>query len=329
MLIRLREKMRHKRIIVWGYKNPTHTHSYIHYGFAIGAQALGVETHWIDHRDNYDPALFDDALVITEQYGPLYVAPGMPLSKTSTYFVHYLGNRPDNRENPDGASLYRGRVGRFLDFRYNGDGWDDKNYKYKIDKEKAIKISEGSRFEKGTNGYDIFYSYFATDILPHQFNFDDVYLPKERKSFFAGTIRDDNEYLFPPFIKALEENNIQFIHNCPTRNPLPTDVIRKEITSSIFTADLRGKVWQEGGYIACRLLKNISYGVLGATNSVAAKNMFGDMIVYHENPYQLVYDGLKNVENYDMIKRSMKYVQQNHTYVNRIQDIIKVSDEYV
>jgi len=318
--------MRHKRIIIWGYKLDTgHTHAYIHYGFYIGAMALGIETHWIDSRDNFDPALFNDALVITEQYG----TKGMPLSSSSTYFIHYLGNRSDNVENPNGAAQYLGKVGRFLDFRYNGYGWTDKNYDYVIDKTKALKISEGSRFEKGINGYDLFYSIFATDILPSEINLTDAYAPRQRTSFFAGTIRSDNEYLFDPFKKALAENNIEFVHNCPFKNPLSPQEIKKRISESYLVADLRGEVWQRGGYIPCRTLKNISYGHLGVTNSWAVRDMFGEDVAYHEDPYQMVYEGLKKVSNFKLIQRAMLYVKEHHTYVNRVQDIIKVADEYV
>ena len=322
--------MRHKRIIIWGYKLDTgHTHSFIHYGLYNAAKALGLETHWLDNRDKFDSSLFDDALVITEHYAPIRVSPGMPLSKTSTYFIHYMGNRKDNLENPDGASFYRGKVGRFLDFRYNGSGWNDKNYDYVIDKSKAVKISEASRFEKGTDGYDMFYSYWATDILPHEIDLTDAYAPRERKSFFAGTIRDDNSYLFDPFIKALKENDIEFIHNCPWKNPLPTDAIRKQIVSSLLPADLRGDVWQNGGYIACRTFKNISYGALGVSNSTAVHEMFGDDVAYDTDTYQLVYEGMKKVNDRKLIQRSMMYVKEHHTYVNRVQDIIMVTDEYV
>lgn len=322
--------MRHKRIIIWGYKlGIGHTYSFVHYAFYVAAKSMGLDAYWLDHRDSFDPALFDDALVITEQYGPLYVSPGMPLSHTSTYFVHYLGNRPDNRENPDGASLYRGKVGRFLDFRYNGIGWNDKNYNYIIDKSKTTKISDATLFEKGTDGYDLFYSMFATDILPHEINFDDVYTPKERKSFFAGTIRHDNAYLFPPCLKALEENNIQFVHNCPLQNPISPEQMRKEIASSLLAIDVRGEVWQKGGYIPCRTFKNISYGQLAVTNSASVQELFGDDIAYHPDPYQMVYEGLKKNTNIPLIHRAMQYVKEHHTYVNRIQDMIKVADDYL
>ena len=321
--------MRHKRIIVWGYKLDTgHTHSFIHYGYYIGAKALGIETHWLDHRDNFDPALFDDALVITEHYGPLRVAPGMPLSKTSTYFIHYMGNRKDNSENPDGASLYRDKVGRFLDFRYNGFGWQDKNYDYVIDKSKVTKISEASAFEKGTDGYDLFYSIFATDILPHEINLTDAFTPKERKSFFAGTIREDNAYLFSPFVRALDENDIKFVHNNPWTNPMTPEQIRKEISTSLLPADLRGEVWQKGGYIPCRVLKNISYGALGVSNSLAVHELFGDDVAYDPDPYQMVYEALKKVDDKKTIQRAMQYVKEHHTYVNRVQDMITVADDY-
>lgn len=322
--------MRHKRIIIWGYKPYTrHTHSYIHEGYYRASRSLGIETHWLDDKDDYDPSLFDDALIITEQWVPLFLAKNMPLSMSSTYFIHYMGNRPDCGENPDGASMYRGKVGRFLDFRYNGDGWDDKNYKYTIDKNKAEKISEGSRYEKGTDGYDIFYSTFATDLLPNEINLSDVYTPKKKISFYAGTIREDNAYLFDPFIKSLDEKGIQFAWNNTWQSPLTTQQIRQAIAESYIAVDLRGEVWQKGGYLACRTFKNISYGALGVTNSKAFDDAFGEMVAYDADPANLVAKAIPKLENYKLIQQSMEYVKKHHTYVNRINDFVKVANDYV
>jgi len=322
--------MRHKRIIVWGYKPYTnHTHSFIHKGYYDAAVSMGYETHWLDNKDNFDPSLFDDALVITEHWGPMYVAPGMPLSMSSTYFIHYLGNRPDCAENPDGASFYRGKVGRFLDFRYNGIGWNDKNYNYTIDRSKTTKISEGSSFEKGTDGYDIFYSIFATDLLPNQINLMDVYKPRKKVSFFAGTLREDNAYLYEPFVKALEKRGIQFLWNNTWQRPLSTEEVRERIAESILVADLRGEVWQKGGYVACRIMKNISYGQLGVTNSTAAYEMFGDLIAYDLDAEQMVEKAMGKIKNYKAIQESMKIVKEHHTFVNRVQDMVTVADDYI
>lgn len=322
--------MRHKRIIVWGYKPYTgHTHSYIHEGYYRAAASMGYETHWLDHNDNFNPSLFDDALIITEHFAPLRISTNMPLSMSSTYFIHYMGNRPDNNENPDGAALYRGKVGRFLDFRYNGHGWQDKNYDYVQDKTKSIHISDGSRFERGENGYDIFYSFFATDLLPNEINLTDVFTPKEPISFFAGTIRDDNAYLFDPCIKALSEHNIKFVWNNTWQQPLSIAQVREMINKSTIAVDLRGEVWQKGGYIPCRTLKNISYGQLGVTNSQAVYDMFGDMVGFDLDPYQMVYTAMPKVKDHKKIQESMLYVKDNHTYVNRVQDIVEVATNYV
>lgn len=321
--------MRHKRIIIWGYKPHTgHTHLYIHQEYYKAAKSMGYETYWLDHTDSFDPSLFDDALVITEHYAPLRISPNMPMSKTSTYFIHYMGNRPDNPENPDGAGLYRDKVGRFLDFRYNGYGWNDKNYNYVHDKNKSIKISDGSRFEKGPDGYDYFYSMWATDLLPNEIDLTDAYKPREPISFFAGTIRDDNSYLFDPLIKALDENGIKFVWNNTYQQPLTTAQVREMISKSKIAVDVRGEVWQKGGYMPCRVFKNISYGQLGVTNSIAVNEMFGDMVAFDLDPYQMVYKAMPRLTDFKKIQESMVYVRDNHTYVNRIKDIVEVATNY-
>jgi hypothetical protein len=326
------QKMRHKRIIIWGHKPHTrHTHGYIHEGYFNAAESMGYETHWLDNHDNFDPTLFDDALVITEHWAPLQNAPGMPLSMSSTYFIHYMGNRPDCVENPDGASLYRDKVGRFLDFRYNGYGWKDKNYDYVIDKSKTEKISEGSRFEKGTDGYDIFYSIFATDLLPFQIDLEDVVIPKSQPpvSFYAGTIREDNGYLFQPYVDAIAKRGIQFVWNNTWQTPLTTVEIRDKIAKSTIVADLRGEVWQKGGYIPCRTFKNISYGQLGVTNSIAVNEAFGDMVAFDLDAESMVEKAMSKINNHKLIQQSMQYVKEHHTFVNRIEDFVKVASDYV
>ena len=169
--------MKHKRIIIWGYKLHSHTHSYIHAGYYNAFKNLGYETYWIDGRDNFDPQLFNDALIFTEQWAVIG-NPNIPLFSNSTYAVHYIGNKDTRVEGNPGAGAYLGKVGRLIDVRYNADKWVDKNYNYSLDRSKATKIGAGCYFEKGSD-YDYFYTTWATDLLPDEINLEDMYISKE------------------------------------------------------------------------------------------------------------------------------------------------------
>ena len=113
--------MKHSKIIVWGAKLDTgHTHGFIHEGCVRAAKYMGLDVYWLDNRDNVSESFFDNAIVITEQwlvfkYG---TSDRMPLNKTATYFIHYLGNRGRVEGNP-GAEMYLGKVGKLIDFRFN------------------------------------------------------------------------------------------------------------------------------------------------------------------------------------------------------------------
>ena len=78
------------------------------------------------------------------------------------------------------------------------------------------------------------------------------------------------------------------------------------------------------GYIPCRIMKNISYGQLGGTNSKAVYDFFKGKVVYNSDPYQLFYDCQAEKDNHDLIFEQMKFVKENHTYVNRAKSLIKV-----
>jgi hypothetical protein len=81
---------------------------------------------------------------------------------------------------------------------------------------------------------------------------------------------------------------------------------------------------KEIGYIPCRLFKNISYGKLGAVNAHRLNKLFQNNVIYHSNEYELVKLCIENRENYDYIYEQMKWVAENHTYINRVNDILKV-----
>ena len=46
--------------------------------------------------------------------------------------------------------------------------------------------------------------------------------------------------------------------------------------------------------------------------------------IYNENTEELFYDGVKNRSNYKLISDGMKFVQENHTYINRVNALLSI-----
>ena len=325
------------KVIIWGFPLHTHTHSYIHAGWVKGFKHLGYETHWFDDK-NY-PVDFDysNTLFITEGYAENNI----PIVSTSIYFVH-IARTPEK---------YIGKVARFIEIRYLVDGIIDCNYNYILDKPKCDKISECTYYEKlHDNGgiakyhdepqpmeYECVYTCWATDLLPHEIVEKAIYRPREDKIYWFGSANHMNTKEISLFYFECIKNGIEFITNDPWRNPLPFDVVEEYTKRSIMSPDFRtsgdpnkiaigetGTCHKQIGYIACRLLKAISYGHLGITNSRHAYELLEKKVIYNLDEKQLFYDATRQLQNYDLIKEQMKIVREKHTYLNRIQDLLAV-----
>lgn len=329
--------MKHSKLIVWGSKFDTgHTHAFVHDAIVRAGNYLNIPTYWMDNRDNVSESFFDDALIISEQW--LVFQNGMsnklPLRPTSTYIIHYLGNKGPVEGNP-GAGMYLDKVGRLIDFRFacnwGVNGVEDKNCAYHFEKEKYTPIGdETSFFEKGSE-YDIFYSIWATDLLPNEINFDArlTSFREPKFAFFGGTIREDNHEVFVPFIEECKKENIPFVYNSPWQNPLSIEQMRNAVVQSYLPLDARPKNHLANGYISCRSIKNISYGALCLTNSKETYDFFEQEVAYASDTRELFHVARKmqddqNTKN--LILNQMKKTQSKHTYVNRLNDMITASE---
>jgi len=327
---------KYKKIIVWGAKQDTgHTHAFIHGAIVRAAQSMGIETYWLDNRDNVSEEFFNDAIVVTEQWLVFQngYSNNMPLNKTACYLVHYLGNLGNVEGNP-GTEMYLGKVGKLIDFRFNAEhGWGingspDKNYNYKFEPSKYDAFNDVSFYEKG-DSYDNFYSIWATDLLPEEIDFDVRFTPQENRAFFCGTIREDNYPVFENFIKKCEEHKIPFLYSTPYQQQLPTEEVRKLVVSSLLPLDCRPKNHLDNGYIACRPIKNVSYGALGMTNSKTIYDFFNGEIAYAPDSgdlFDMAVEMQKDPKTKDVILKQMKWIKDQHTYINRVKDIIKAAE---
>lgn len=329
--------MRHSKLIVWGAKFDTgHTHAFVHDAIVRAGEYLKIPTYWMDNRDNVPDEFFDDALIISEQW--LVFANGishkLPLRPTSTYLIHYLGNKGPVEGNP-GAGMYLGKVGRLIDFRFatnwGVNGVEDKNYAYHFEKEKYTPINDGTSFFERGPEYDIFYSIWATDLLPNEINFDARLTPfkEPHYAFFGGTIREDNQEMFIPFVEECKKANIPFVYNSPWQNPLTVEQMRNAVVQSYLPLDARPQNHLANGYISCRSIKNISYGALCLTNSKETYDFFDQEVAYAPNTGELFHIAQKmqnDRRTKDLILNQMKKVKNKHTYVNRLYDMIAASE---
>jgi hypothetical protein len=322
------------KVVIWGFPLHTHTHSYIHYGWVKGFQHLGYDTYWFD--DTNFPTDFDygNCLFITEGYADTKI----PVVASSIYFVHIARN----------PEKYIGKVKRFIEIRYLVDGIQDCNYNYVLDKSKCVKISDCTYYEMlHDNGgiaahhnsptpmeYECIYTCWATDLLPHEIVEENMYRPKDNCIYWFGSANQYNTKEIAIFYEECKKNGIEFITNDPWRNPLPFDVVQDYTMKSLMSPDFRssgdphkiargetGTCHKQIGYIACRLLKSISYGHLGITNSRHSYELLEKKVVYHKDERQLFYDAMSQLKNYDLIKEQMKIVREKHTFLNRIQDL--------
>ena len=59
-----------EKVIIWGHKLHTHTHSYIHYGFYKAFKHLNYDVYWLNendmNNDKFKNFNFDNCLFITE-----------------------------------------------------------------------------------------------------------------------------------------------------------------------------------------------------------------------------------------------------------------------
>ncbi len=206
------------RVIIWGYpmKEPiANTVSYVWNGIYKAFKILGFETYWFSD-ENY-PKDFDFSNCIFWAEG--YADDNLPLNDTSIYYVHCAWN----------PKKYIGHVKKFIDIRYNLRYIEHPNYIYKLDKENTPQLGKGCYYEKSTNqivdfkngrvrydieDFDKLYLSWATNLMPHEIDENDIYKKRNKIVYFLGTLSTDGQYanvnLIQEFENECKKNGIDF-----------------------------------------------------------------------------------------------------------------------
>jgi hypothetical protein len=320
--------MKYSKVIIWGHPLYSHTHSYVHDAYYKAFKHLGYDVYWFHDGDYPEDFDYSNSLFIGEGFADK----NLPINDSSCYFIMYCPS-PIKYQNAE----------RYVDIRMSAVNFKDHIQEYSLDKTKAIKLGPACYFDPKQSrkvrvnndyvdyemdDYDKVYISWATNILPDEFNENDIRLERENVIYYSGTISGhgvcENYSNFIPFIKACQENSIGFVHNDPWANPLSTEEVITRAKKSLLGIDIRGPQHLKQGLLTCRLFKNISYGHLGLTNSKALYEELDGNCIYNQDTEQLFYDGISNKENYNLILKGMQYVKENHTYINRIHSLLSI-----
>jgi len=293
--------------VAYGHKLYSHTHSYIHYAFIKAFQKLGYDTKWVDDNDEIDPLSYPSGTVfLTEGQ----VDKKIPKRKDCLYILHHV-SREAYQVIPKHNKV-------FLDM-----------YTQNII-ENVIQISEVSFYN--TTG-DTLHSVWATDLLPDEIDIEEAIRTFDNKKnavVFIGTLTNCNRFgnynQIMPFVKEAQKDEYEWIH---PSNPIDNNTQKSLISSCLLAPAITGFWQQDVGYIPCRIFKNISYGCIGITNSKYVADIIKNDCVYHQDSIELYKKTKEFLQQpndiiKDILRRQMTNVKMNHTYMNRIDDILKV-----
>lgn len=284
--------MSHK-IIIWGHKLHSHTHSYIHNSYFKAFKSLGYEVFWFDQTDDTSQFDFSNSIFFTEDQ----VKRGMPLRNDCKYIAHHIQ-----------PSFFNG-----IDSVLNLGN-------YIVDVEKFVKVKDQTYFDSKTK---TLYQCWATDLLPDEINLDDFCVYDKSKQYvnYVGSLYEEGLEFAQEFGSILKDNQkeLRLYHG------VSDEENRQLIRDSFLCPDFRNYHHIKVGYIPCRIFKTISYGQIIGTNSINVKRVFGDYVVFGSNPNDLYDNMVEAILNQTIdMKEAMLFVKNNHTYINRVKTILEV-----
>lgn len=281
------------KIIIWGHKLHSHTHSYIHNSYFKAFKSLGYEVFWFDHTDDVSGFDFSNCIFFTEDQ----VKQGIPLRNDCKYIAHHIlpefFNGIDNVLN----------LGNYI-----------------VDVEKFEKMKDQTYFDPKTK---TIYQCWATDLLPDEIDQNNYCKFDLSKTYvnYVGSLYEEGLEFAQEFGSLLQSNNKELRLYRGVSDGENRNLIRE----SFICPDFRNYHHIKVGYIPCRIFKTISYGQIIGTNSINVKRVFGDYVVFGSNPQEL-YENMidySSNEKIDMME-AMLFVKFNHTYVNRVKTIMEV-----
>lgn len=293
---------RFNKVIIWGHFLGSDTFSYIHSAFHKAFKHLGYETLWLDNNSDISGIDFTNSLFLTNGL----VDSGMPKVKGCYYILHN-SNRTQEIIEHGGKCLI------FQVYTHDAPPRGESINKYTI-------IENSSPVK-------CLYSAWATDLLPHEIDPNSAMNVLDNKVvYWVGTHQENLE----SFFRECRTNEIGVKVIDPWGGPITFEENRNYINSSFISPSIQSN-WQVSvGYIPCRIFKNISYGHFGYTNSAMVNSIFDNELVYSPDVVDLFYKSIEfknSPEHIEKLKYLMNEVKNKHTYINRIEEILRFLPE--
>jgi hypothetical protein len=328
-----------RQIIIWGFPLHTHTHSYIHAAWYKVFKALGLPVYWWPDEPVRSALCLEDSCFLTEGTVDKHI----PLLSSCTYFVHIAVD----------PTRYLNHGVRLIEIRYNVQEINDFNYQYvrpdtSVPSD-AVSLSPDTIYDIVTDDaavaraksrvvarfpYEVVYMYWATDLLPHEFDESQANHPRGSVWHYIGTV--DSHHPYHAFAAAVRAaGGTVELHN-PWSQPLSHAENQRLMQDSHGTPDFRSTGTPENlqkygryqgdnhlatGYIPCRVFKAISYGQTGLTNSTAVKALLGEHVEYMPQPEDAVALVEKRMNDTAWRVAAMRHVAGRHTFVQRAADL--------
>jgi hypothetical protein len=299
------------KVVVWGHLNPGHTHHWIHYAYNRTFKHMGYKTHWLPDEKNKS---FDFSNTLFFVSGLEHK--NIPLRKDCRYILHNC------------------QMNKYKSLFEQGNCIILQVYTHDVLERNVLEIDDLTYldFER-----KVVYMPWATDLLPHEINEIKKQLQKnppkkERSVHYVGSVGHDpnpefsNVEPITRFSQRCNELGINF--NIHRRIPMEENI--KLVQQSIIAPAIQSP-WQcRKGYIPCRILKNISYGQMPATNSETVYTLLKEKVIYNSDTSTLVDDALKRASNLtqEELFELMDLVRDKHTYINRIKVLLNFLDTF-
>lgn len=305
-----------KKAVVWGCPLHQHTNSYVYAGFYKAFKAMGFDASWLNEDSDVSGMDFSNTLFLTEWQH----AGNMPRRKDCKYVLHNCD--PKDYEGMDVLHLQVYTTDCTTGTCVHG---AIEHLKHGL----PDKINEYGSWLADDDGKRTLIQPWATDLLPHEIDLSWAEMPRQRETYWVGTLGTthypedvySNLNEVENFMRACEENGIPFIHKGPGSCSFEEN--KSLIQRSYMAPAILSTEHCRVGCVTCRVFKNISYGQMAGTNSRAASGFFPEL-VFNEDTYSLFYDIDSRREDTEAVKSLMKLVRDRHTYVNRISTILEV-----
>jgi hypothetical protein len=321
------------KFLVWGYKNVYHTHGHIHEGFYRALKLSGKDVNWFDQADDISQLDLSNTFVITNHdcipengYWPWSTpkVSKIPIRDDCFYAVHGLNDHSEiveifaNRKNAlswNVLTMSEMRKSLGLSTREP--------------MQNEIMLAEDAPFDESQKHLEF---RWATDLLPHEIELNK---PTTMLSLrnpiinWVGTVWHVNQVELGEFMRACKEDGIAFNHiGGGQRGVVTIEENIKLVRESYMAPAISGSHHLTEGYAPCRIFKNISYGQFGITNSKQVNQIFGEKLIFNPDPYKLYFEAKERLQSIHIsdLHSLMDEVAQKHTYLNRIDVLVKAAN---